>query len=149
MDLKEFARSQMQAACQYLKEKNPKYDWVGFYVLEHGKLKLEAFVGEKTDHVEINLGDGLCSLAVLKNDIVNEYDVKSNPKYLASFPSTQSEIVVPVRYQGEPIGEIDIDSDKKAAFSKEDEAMLSSIADLMAPLVHEFFVKLEHHHHHH
>ena len=58
MNVKDFAKSQMQNACEYLKNQNPKYDWVGIYVLEHGKLKLEAFVGEKTEHVEINsVGD--------------------------------------------------------------------------------------------
>ncbi|WP_297217644.1 GAF domain-containing protein [Thermoplasma sp.] len=141
MNVKDFAKSQMQNACEYLKNQNPKYDWVGIYVLEHGKLKLEAFVGEKTEHVEINLGDGLCSLAVIKNDIVNEYDVKSNPKYLACFASTQSEIVVPIRFNGKAIGEIDIDSDQKAAFGNEDEKFLSQIADLIAPIVYQFYME--------
>ncbi|BAB59976.1 hypothetical protein [Thermoplasma volcanium GSS1] len=135
MDLNDFSIKVLQEVCRILKESNKKYDWVGVYVMENRKLKLEAFVGEKTEHEVINLGDGLCSLAVLKNEVVNEYDVKSNPKYLACFPSTQSEIVVPVRYGGKPIGEIDIDSDTKGAFDKADEEFLSKVADLIAPLV--------------
>jgi GAF domain-containing protein len=93
---------------------------------------LKNFSGDETEHKKIKIGDGLCSLAVLRNEIVNEKDVKSNKTYLACFPSTNSEIVVPVRMQGEPIGEIDVDSDTKNAFGVRDESFLSEIADKVA-----------------
>ena len=52
--------------------------------------------------------------------------------YLACFPSTNSEIVVPVRINGVPIGEIDVDSDTKDAFGMKDESFLSEIADKLS-----------------
>jgi GAF domain-containing protein len=59
--------------------------------------------------------------------------VNSDPRYLACFPSTRSEIVVPIAYQGKVVGEIDIDSDRPAAFSAEDRTFLERVALLISP----------------
>lgn len=123
--------------CSELMNVNPDYNWVGIYVLRDGKLVLDAFRGEKTEHNIISLGEGLCSQAIITNAIVNVPDVKGNSKYLACFPSTESELVVPVRWEGKPIGEIDIDSDRKGAFSEDDEKFLGTVADLMGKRVAE------------
>lgn len=119
----------LQFVCDYLRKSDERYSWVGFYVVRGDNLILKNFSGDETEHKKIKIGDGLCSLAVLKNEIINEKDVKSNQTYLACFPSTNSEIVVPVRMHGEPIGEIDVDSDTKNAFGMRDERFLSEIAD--------------------
>ena len=122
----------LQFVCDYLRKIDERYSWVGFYVVNGDNLMLKNFSGDETEHKKIKIGDGLCSLAVLRNEIVNEKDVKSNKTYLACFPSTNSEIVVPVRMHGEPIGEIDVDSDTKNAFGVRDESFLSEIADKVA-----------------
>ncbi|MHB1440198.1 MAG: GAF domain-containing protein [Cuniculiplasma sp.] len=121
--------------CEYLANQNPKYNWVGIYVLRNGKLFLESFKGKPTIHTEINLGDGLCSMAILKNSIINEPDVNSNSEYLACSLETKSELVIPIRMKDRPIGEIDIDSDTKNAFTHKDEDFLSEAAKTI-----EFFV---------
>ena len=54
----------MQYVCDNLSSVNSKYNWTGIYVLRNGKLKLQAFCGKETEHVEIDLGDGLCSMAI-------------------------------------------------------------------------------------
>ncbi|MCL4329656.1 MAG: GAF domain-containing protein [Candidatus Thermoplasmatota archaeon] len=129
--VKDGKKSAFSYVCSGLKQKENKFNWVGIYVLSGDKLQLDTFEGEKTQHVQIALGDGLCSLAVLKNEIVNEADVKSNSKYLACFPTTRSELVVPVRKNGFAVGEIDIDSDLKNAFDKEDERFVTEIANML------------------
>ena len=48
---------------------------------------------------------------------------------------------MPIRFNGKAIGEIDIDSDQKAAFGNEDEKFLSQIADLIAPIVYQFYME--------
>jgi GAF domain-containing protein len=126
----------LEQISEHLKNSNKKFNWVGFYVLENNKLKLEAFKGLPTIHTEISLGDGLCSQAIVKDSIINEPDVQSNSTYLACSIDTKSELVVPIRFQGKPIGEIDIDSDTKNAFDKEDEELLNQIAEEV-----KFFVK--------
>jgi len=42
-------------------------------------------------------------------------DVRLDPRYLACFVSTRSEIVVPIMAGDRVIGEIDVDSDAPAA----------------------------------
>jgi len=127
--------SVLQFVCDYLRKVDARYSWVGFYVVKGDNLILKQFSGEETEHKKIKIGEGLCSLAVLRNEIVNENDVKSNKTYLACFPSTNSEIVVPVRFHGEPIGEIDVDSDTKDAFGMRDEKFLEDLADLLSQQV--------------
>lgn len=128
-------KNYLQELCEALRTLNRKYDWVGIYVLNGDKLVLHSYSGEKTEHERISLGDGLCSRAIVLNAIVNEPDVKSNSEYLACFVNTNSELVVPVRHGGIAVGEIDIDSDTRGAFTKEDESLISEIADRISDVV--------------
>ena len=59
-------------------------------------------------------------------------DVNADNRYLSCFISTKSEIVVPIKKDEKIIAEIDIDSDKKDAFSKDDEEFLEKVADMLA-----------------
>ena len=125
-------RSPREWLCRFLRDNVEKYNWVGIYLVREDKLVLDCFSGEKTEHQQITIGEGLCSLAIVKDSTVNEPEVKKNSTYLACFPSTESEIVVPIRKNGKPVGEIDIDSDTRAAFSKEDEEFLAKIAEIIS-----------------
>jgi GAF domain-containing protein len=58
--------------------------------------------------------------------------VSKEENYLACSPETQSELVILIRAGDEIYGQIDVDSDKKAAFDEEDEIALISIADKLA-----------------
>lgn len=125
----------LKDVCDKLSERNSKFNWTGIYVVSGDYLILSAFHGEATEHTRIKVGEGLCSLAIVENKTVNEKDVKSNSEYLACFVSTNSEIVVPIRYGDMAIGEIDIDSDSKGAFESSDEVFLEKIAEYLSPLV--------------
>jgi L-methionine (R)-S-oxide reductase len=59
-------------------------------------------------------------------------DVNADDRYLACFPSTRSEIVVPIVYEGRVVGEIDIDSDRPAAFGPDDRKFLERVALLIS-----------------
>ncbi|AAT43565.1 GAF domain-containing protein [Picrophilus oshimae] len=128
-------RDYLNDLCSYLRSENEKYNWVGVYVVNNGNLSLISYSGKRTEHEIINLGSGLCSLAVTKRMIINEGDVRSNSDYLACFPETNSELVVPIEYDNKIIGEIDIDSDKKSAFNEDDERYISDICNYIARLV--------------
>jgi len=62
-------------------------------------------------------------------------DVNADERYLSCFPSTRSEIVVPISHEGRVVGEIDIDSDRPAAFGADDRNLLERVAQLIAPHV--------------
>ncbi len=89
---------------------------------------------EATEHTRIPIGTGVCGAAAAAGRTEIVPDVSADPRYLACFPSTRSEIVVPVRSGGEVIGEIDIDSTTPAAFGRVDQEFLEAVAALLAPL---------------
>jgi GAF domain-containing protein len=110
------------------------YSWVGIYLVEEGDLVLGPWKGpQATDHVRIPIGQGVCGAAAAsgKTEIVD--DVAADERYLSCFPSTRSEVVVPIVYEGKVVGEIDIDSDMPAAFGRDDKALLERVAMLISP----------------
>ena len=110
------------------------YSWVGIYLVEDDELVLGPWEGpQATEHVRIPVGQGICGAAAAsgRTEIVD--DVNADPRYLACFPSTRSEIVVPISYDARVVGEIDIDSDKPAAFTEEDRTFLERVALLISP----------------
>jgi L-methionine (R)-S-oxide reductase len=125
----------LQAAVELLHERCEDYSWIGIYLVEGDDLVLGPWRGpQATEHVRIPVGQGVCGAAAAsgRTEIVD--DVNADPRYLACFPSTRSEIVVPIAREGRVVGEIDIDSDRPAAFGEEDRVFLEHVAELLAPL---------------
>ena len=110
------------------------YSWVGIYLVEEDDLVLGPWQGRQaTDHVRIPIGQGVCGAAAASGETEVVDDVNADDRYLSCFPSTRSEIVVPIVFDGKVVGEIDIDSDAPAAFGKEDRALLERVAILISP----------------
>jgi L-methionine (R)-S-oxide reductase len=110
------------------------YTWVGIYFVEGDDLVLGPWKGpQATEHVRIPIGQGICGAAAASGQTEIVDDVNADPRYLACFPSTRSEIVVPIAYQGKVVGEIDIDSDEPAAFTEDDRVFLERVATLISP----------------
>lgn len=108
------------------------YDWSGIYVLSGNQLVLDAYVGEKTDHVEIPVGRGVCGTAVSenKNQVID--DVREIENYLSCSLNTRSEIVVLIRDGERVIGQIDIDGHLISAFDHADEQFLSELGQILS-----------------
>jgi GAF domain-containing protein len=116
-----------------LGERLPHFSWVGIYLVEDGDLVLGPWRGpQATEHVRIPIGEGVCGAAAASGRTEVVDDVNADPRYLACFPSTRSEIVVPIAYEGRVVGEIDVDSDEPAAFDEEDRRYLERIATLVS-----------------
>ena len=110
----------------------PRYQWVGIYLLEGDELVLGPFRGKPSPHTRIPLGRGICGAAATEKATIVVDDVNSDPRYLACSIDTQSEIVVPIVRGDRVLGEIDIDSDTRAAFGREDRELLERVAALLA-----------------
>ena len=109
------------------------FSWVGIYMRQGEELALTAWDGpEATQHVRIPVGQGICGLAARTGETVVVGDVNADPRYLACFPQTRSEIVVPIYSGDDVIGEIDIDSDKTDAFVDDDRNLLEDVAHLLS-----------------
>jgi L-methionine (R)-S-oxide reductase len=110
------------------------YSWVGIYLVEGDDLVLGPWNGpEATEHVRIPVGQGICGAAAATGRTEVVEDVNADSRYLACFPSTRSEIVVPIAHKGRVVGEIDIDSDRPAAFGDADRDFLERVAFLISP----------------
>jgi L-methionine (R)-S-oxide reductase len=122
----------LRYAVRILKQAREYYNWVGIYLIERDTLVLHNYIGKPTEHTQIPVGKGVCGVAVAEgaNQIVG--DVTRLDNYLACSIETRAEIVVLIRRGPEILGQIDIDSDLENAFTKEDEALLSRVADLLA-----------------
>ncbi len=109
------------------------YSWTGIYLVEGDDLVLGPWKGpEATEHVRIPIGQGICGAAAAtgKTELVD--DVLADDRHIACFPSTRSEIVVPIAYEGRVVGEIDVDSDGPAAFGEDDRVFLERVATLIS-----------------
>lgn len=113
--------------CDLLQTKVDTYDWVGFYFKNGDKreLILKAFAGEPTDHTTIPFGKGICGQVAESNQNFVVDDVSAQDNYIACSINVKSEVVIPLFVNGKNIGQIDIDSNTKNAFSKEDEEFLT------------------------
>jgi L-methionine (R)-S-oxide reductase len=124
-----------QRAVELLHDRFPHYDWVGVYWVEGDDLVLGPWVGpEATEHTRIPISTGICGAAAASGTTEIVPDVHADPRYLACFASTQSEIVVPIFDGGEVVGEIDVDGTDPDAFDETDARFLEEIAALLAPL---------------
>jgi L-methionine (R)-S-oxide reductase len=123
----------MEETVRLLAAEMPAYTWVGIYLLDGDELVLGPFVGTPSPHTRIPLGRGICGAAATEKATLIVDDVNADPRYLACSVETKSEIVVPILTRGDVVGEIDIDSDRPAAFDEDDQVLLEKVAALLAP----------------
>ena len=126
------ADAAMKQTVQLLKDAMPHYTWVGIYLIDGEELALGPFLGKPSPHTRIPLGRGICGAAATEKTTIIVDDVNADPRYLACSIETKSEIVVPIMNGAEVLGEIDIDSDRPAAFGASDRALLEQVALLLS-----------------
>lgn len=120
---------------ELLPRRFPQYSWVGIYWVGGPDLVLGPWSGpEATQHTRIPIGTGICGAAARSGRTEIVHDVRQDPRYLACFPSTRSEIVVPILDGGRVVGEIDIDGREPGAFGRADQEFLEAVAALLGPL---------------
>jgi L-methionine (R)-S-oxide reductase len=123
----------LRKTVEILHDRFEQYSWVGIYLVDGDDLVLGPWNGpEATEHVRIPVGQGICGAAAASGQTEIVDDVNADARYLSCFPSTRSEIVVPISYQGRVVGEIDIDSDEPAAFGSADRIFLERVALLIS-----------------
>ena len=117
-------------ASALLWQEMPDINWVGFYKMTDDILVLGPFQG-KPACVRIPVGKGVCGTAVAENATQLVPDVHLFPGHIACDCASNSEIVVPIRKNGEVIGVLDIDSPIKNRFTEEDKAGLEGFVSIL------------------
>ncbi len=110
-------------------------NWVGFYLLtEKETLVLGPFQG-KVACVRIPVGKGVCGSAVATGTVQRVADVHQFSGHIACDSASNSEIVLPIRLNGQIIGVLDIDSPHYSHFDEQDEAGLELVVRTLETLL--------------
>ena len=116
----------IRAACDYR--------YVAIYKISRGDFVIVAKTGKcPPAYPRFPITQGLAGAALESKQTIIVADVHKDPRYLPTFGSTQSEIVVPVMSEtGKPVGLIDVESKKLNAFTEDDRDFLEHAAFLIA-----------------
>ena len=140
-ELQEFARtapsskSLMERIAKHLHEKQARYNWVGFYLVDPADpsfLIVGPYAGSFTPNARIPLNTGLCGAAASSGQVVVVADVSKDPRYLAGSSLVKSEIVVPIYVNKKFAGELDIESYFTDTFNKSEQEFIEASATLFA-----------------
>lgn len=101
--------------------------WTGFYRVIGDELVLGPFQGPLAC-TRIAKGRGVCGTAWAKGETIVVPDVDQFPGHIACSSASRSEIVVPIRSNGEVIAVLDIDSEHLNTFDDTDREWLEKIA---------------------
>ena len=101
----------------------PRINWAGFYLMKQGELIFQG----KPACTHIALGKGVCGTAAQKNECLVVRDVHQFPGHIACDEASRSEIVLPLVYQSEVVGVLDIDAPIPDRFGPAEEAVLREL----------------------
>ena len=113
------------------------YRWVGIYDVGDEQISILGFTGSNPPaHERFAITEGLSGEAVRTRATVVSNDVTTDPRYLTAFDTSGSETIVPIlgAESGLVIGTLDVESDRKNAFSAEDVSFLEDCAARLRPL---------------
>jgi GAF domain-containing protein len=108
----------------------PDLNWAGFYILREGELVLGPFQG-KPACIRIAVGRGVCGTAVAEGRSQLVPDVHAFPGHIACDAASRSELVVPLRRNGEVVGVLDLDSPLPGRFDEEDRQGCETFAEML------------------
>ena len=107
-----------------------RLNWAGFYLVEGDALILGPFQG-KPACIKIPKGRGVCGTAWEKNETVRVENVHEFAGHIACDGASNSEIVIPIRRNGEIYGVLDLDSPEFNRFSAEDQEGLEEFVRIL------------------
>ena len=105
-------------------------NWVGFYFWKNNELVLGPFQG-KVACTHIPYGKGVCGYCALTKETIIVDNVHDFKGHIACDSSSLSEIVVPLIYNNQLLGVIDIDAPILNRFTLEDKKQLEEISPII------------------
>lgn len=124
--------SQMATINALLYHKVDGFFWVGFYLLNNGRLLVGPYQGPVAC-LELPKDKGVCWEGINQGRPILVADVHQFPGHIACDPRSRSEIVIPVRNRHQTIiGVLDIDSNRVDNFDHTDAEQLTAIVKLLA-----------------
>lgn len=104
---------------------------------ERGDLYLKTFFGREMDMIPRDLRqrlkEGIIGHAAYFGETLVSGNVDEDPRYIRrALIGTKSEVAVPVMFRGEVIGVLDVQSDVRDSFTRNDVNILEMLADMLA-----------------
>lgn len=121
-------------ASALLKQHLQDINWVGFYLIDKSELILGPFQG-KVACTNIAIGKGACGTSYERKMLLNVSNVHEFPGHIACDSASNSELVVPLIYNGKQFGVLDIDSPILNRFTYEDEVLMQEAADIISKYI--------------
>ncbi len=114
------------------------YRWVGIYKIVKDEFVILTGTGvEPPAYPRFPITQGLCGAAMESGKPIIVGDVSHDPRYLPTFHTTRSEIIVPmVNDHKHIVGMLDAESERVNAFGEEDRQFLERAAGLIAHCLH-------------
>ena len=107
-------------------------NWAGFYLRAGDTLILGPFQG-KPACIEIPIRKGVCGAAVRENRSQLVADVHLFAGHIACDSASRSELVVPLRRNGQVAGVLDLDSPTLGRFTDADRVMIEKLCRAVEP----------------
>ncbi len=117
-----------------LVKSNFDFFWIGFYIIESNELVLGPFQGPVAC-TRISKGKGVCGTAWSDQQSIVVADVHEYPGHIACNPASKSEIVIPLIYDGQVIGVLDIDSTELDCFDEVDKEWLEKLCTCLLSVI--------------
>lgn len=111
-------------------------NWIGFYFVKNNKLVLGPFQG-KVACTKIEIGKGVCGTCVQTKQTQCINDVHAFPGHIACDSASNAELVIPLVFNGEVKGVLDIDSTRFSRFTEEDQIGLENLVSVIMPFLYE------------
>jgi putative methionine-R-sulfoxide reductase with GAF domain len=110
------------------------YRWIGIYKIVKDEFAIVAGTGtEPPAYPRFPKTQGLCGAVLESGESIIVGDVRKDMRYLPTFHTTRSEIIVPMRNDHHHIvGMLDAESDKVNAFGDDDRQFLERAGVLIA-----------------
>ena len=104
--------------------------WVGFYLVKKEELVLGPFQGPVAC-TRIRKGKGVCGSSWAERKTLIVPDVEKFPGHIACSNASKSEIVVPILFNDEVVGVLDVDSKELDQFDTTDQFYLEQIVSFI------------------
>ncbi|MBV8551961.1 MAG: GAF domain-containing protein [Acidobacteriaceae bacterium] len=95
-------------------------------------LRMRYAIGHRDEvakNLAIKLGEGITGSAAATRQPILVDDVRQDPRYLNALDAVRAELTVPMMVRGKLVGVIDLQSTRVDAFSEQDRALLTLIAN--------------------
>jgi signal transduction histidine kinase len=91
---------------------------------------------EKAADLRLRVGEGITGWVAKAGKVARVGDVSRDPRYIMIRPDVRSELAVPLEVNGEVRGVLNVDSERRDAFTMEDQELLEELAVQASKVIH-------------